>query len=89
MLRRRHRLSRAAQLFNSTKTNLVPQMALSPCGRAGRREAGCVKHQADAPHTVKHLLDLRCQVSAGLLQTTPATKTVSAMYALDSHNLLL
>jgi hypothetical protein len=33
------------------------------------RTPGCVKHQADAPHTVKHLLDLRCQVSAVLLQS--------------------
>jgi hypothetical protein len=34
------------------------------CGRADRMDAGCVKHQADAQHTVKHLLDLRCQVTA-------------------------
>jgi hypothetical protein len=46
-----------------------------------------VKHQADAPYTVKHLLDLRCQVSAGLLQALATVKTVSAMYALDCHNL--
>jgi hypothetical protein len=51
------------------------------------REAGCVKHQADALHIVKHLLDLRCQVSARLLQRTSTTKTVSAMYALGCHNL--
>jgi hypothetical protein len=30
-------------------------MALSPCGQADWREAGYVKHQADAPQTVKHL----------------------------------
>ena len=38
------------------------------------RAAGCVKHQADAPHTVKHLLDPRCQVPAGLLQRRDAAK---------------
>jgi hypothetical protein len=53
-------------MFNPISTNLAPPMALSPCGRAGRREAGGVKHQVDAPRTVKHLLDPRCQVSAGL-----------------------
>jgi hypothetical protein len=55
--------------FNFTSTNGVPPMALSPCGRADWREAGRVKHEADAPYTFKHLLDLRCQLSAGLLHT--------------------
>jgi len=70
-------------MFNPTSTNLVPPMALSPCGRAGWREAGGVKHQADAQHTVKHLLDSRCQVSVGLLHDLRRPKTVSAMYALE------
>jgi hypothetical protein len=47
-------------------------MALSPCGRADWRVAGCVKHPADPPHTAKHLLDPRCQVSAGLLHEREA-----------------
>jgi hypothetical protein len=68
------------------KHELVPPIALSPCGRADWKEVGCVKHQADAPHTVKHLVDLRCQVSAGLLRSI-AVKNVSATYALDCHNL--
>jgi hypothetical protein len=65
---------RCSTTFTAASTNLVPPVALSPCGRAARREAGCVKHQADAPHTVKHLMDLRCRVSAGLLHALRKSK---------------
>jgi hypothetical protein len=64
-------------------------MALSPRGRADWREADCVKHQADAPYAVKHLLGPRRQVSAGLSHMDERDQTVSVMYALDCHNLLL
>src|SRR5579863_727676 len=44
------------------RTGSLRRRSVFADGRTGGRSAP-VKHQAGAPHTVKHLLDLRCQVS--------------------------